>query len=133
MPGEAPSTIAYIGSMQMFSLLTTAFAAGLLEDFLPFRALLFGGCIILVVSMLITSICSLWWHLFLVQGICTGIGMGMVFGSGFANMCSSISAGRYGAIAAASCGAAVGESQPPPLLLTALAKTADEGGPLKAE
>ena len=33
-------------------------------------------------SILVTSWCHKWWELFLVQGILTGIGMGMAFGSG---------------------------------------------------
>lgn len=33
-------------------------------------------------SILVTSWCHKWWELFLVQGILTGIGMGLAFGSG---------------------------------------------------
>ncbi|KAF6234173.1 hypothetical protein HO173_007593 [Letharia columbiana] len=41
-----------------------------------------GGCFLMFVSILSTSWCYKFWELLFVQGILTGIGMGMAFGSG---------------------------------------------------
>ena len=46
-----------------------------------FRLCFNGGSVLLVVAILLTSFCTQWWQLFLVQGILTGIAMGLVFGS----------------------------------------------------
>jgi MFS family permease len=47
-----------------------------------FRACFNGGCILLVAGVFLTSFCTAWWQLLLAQGILTGIGMGLAFGSG---------------------------------------------------
>ena len=41
-----------------------------------------GGCFLMFISILSTSWCHKFWELLFVQGILTGIGMGMAFGSG---------------------------------------------------
>ena len=47
-----------------------------------FRLCFNGGSGLLAVAVLLTSFCTQWWQLLLVQGILTGIAMGLVFGSG---------------------------------------------------
>ncbi|CAD6583196.1 MAG: hypothetical protein ASARMPRED_001257 [Alectoria sarmentosa] len=47
-----------------------------------FRLCFNGGCFLMFISILITSWCHKFWQLLLVQGIFTGIGMGMAFGGG---------------------------------------------------
>ena len=47
-----------------------------------FRLCANGGSLLIVLSTLITSYCTKLWHMILVQGILTGMGMGLVFGSG---------------------------------------------------
>ena len=47
-----------------------------------FRLCFNGGSLLLVLSVLATSFCTEWWQLLLVQGISTGIAMGLIFGSG---------------------------------------------------
>lgn len=46
-----------------------------------FRLCFNGGSVLLVIAVLLTSFCTQWWQLLLVQGILTGIAMGLVFGS----------------------------------------------------
>ena len=47
-----------------------------------FRFCFVGGSALLVASLVITSFCNRWWQLLLVQGVMTGVGMGLVFSSG---------------------------------------------------
>ena len=47
-----------------------------------FRLCFNGGSLLLVLSVLATSFCTQWWQLLFVQGVSTGIGMGLIFGSG---------------------------------------------------
>lgn len=47
-----------------------------------FRLCFSGGTIVLVASLVITSFCTRWWQFFLVQGVMTGMGMGLIFTSG---------------------------------------------------
>ena len=47
-----------------------------------FRPCFIGGCVLMFVSILATTWCRKFGELLLVQGILTGIGMGVAFGSG---------------------------------------------------
>ena len=47
-----------------------------------FRYCFHGGSVVLFTSVLGTSWCEKYWQFVLVQGIASGIGMGMIFGPG---------------------------------------------------
>ena len=74
-----------------------------------FRFCFNGGSILLFVSVLVTSYCTKWWHMLLVQGLLTGIGMGLIFGSGVVVLMSYFSKHVGLATGIASCGGAVGK------------------------
>lgn len=82
LPDKSPATIAWIGSCQIFFLFSMSVIVSPLIDKGYFRLCFNGGSFLMFVSILITSWCHNFWQLLLVQGILTGIGMGMAFGGG---------------------------------------------------
>ncbi|MCJ1322234.1 hypothetical protein MMC15_007581 [Xylographa vitiligo] len=82
LPTNSPAQIAWIGSFQIFLLFFMSIIVSPLLDKGYFRLCFNGGSGILVMSVVMTSFCTQWWQLLVIQGILTGIGMGLAFGSG---------------------------------------------------
>ncbi|KAH7313765.1 major facilitator superfamily transporter [Stachybotrys elegans] len=76
---RSPSDISWIGSFEVFLLFFIGTFTGRLTDAGYFRPLLFSGSFFVIMGMLATSFCTSYWQLFLAQGICMGIGNGLVF------------------------------------------------------
>lgn len=76
---ESSSSISWIGSLQACLLLVVGVVAGPLYDAGYFRHLLMVGQFLLVFGMFMTSLGTAYWHILLAQGVCVGVGMGMVF------------------------------------------------------
>ncbi|KAK6440807.1 hypothetical protein LTR95_002962 [Oleoguttula sp. CCFEE 5521] len=79
---QAPSTIAWIGSTQLALVFGLGVPVGRLVDKGYFRLMFHGGSAIMCLGIFCTSWCSAFWSLWLVQGLLTGTGMGMVFCAG---------------------------------------------------
>ncbi|KAL9576074.1 MAG: hypothetical protein Q9212_007408, partial [Teloschistes hypoglaucus] len=79
---HSPSSIAWIGSFQIFLLFFMAIITSGQIDKGRFRHCFNGGSLLLFACVLATSWCKQYWHFMLVQGIGTGIGMGLTFGAG---------------------------------------------------
>lgn len=78
LPHESSATITWIGSTQVFLLFFMSVVVSPLVDKGLFRLCFHGGSLLLVASVFITSCCTHWWQFFLVQGVMTGAGMGLV-------------------------------------------------------
>ena len=89
-----------------------------------FRICFNGGSILLVLATLMTSYCTILWQLILVQGIITGMAMGLIFGSGVMLQMTYFDANMGRATVVASCGGAVGKSYS---ILVIVASTAQNG------
>ncbi|KFA60764.1 hypothetical protein S40285_06320 [Stachybotrys chlorohalonatus IBT 40285] len=76
---RSPSDVSWIGSFQVFLLFFIGAGTGRLTDAGYFRPLLFSGTLLVVLAMFTTSFCTSYWQLFLSQGICMGIGNGLLF------------------------------------------------------
>jgi MFS family permease len=74
-----PSSIAWIGSIQAFLLLTVGSITGPLFDAGYFRFLLLFGWLMLPFGLMMTSISTEFWHVMLAHGICAGLGSGSLF------------------------------------------------------
>lgn len=74
-----PADISWIGSFQVFLLFFVGTFTGRLTDAGYFRPLFISGCFLLILSTLTTSFCTTYWQLFLAQGICMGLGNGLLF------------------------------------------------------
>lgn len=79
LSAESSSSISWIGSLQGSLLLLVGVVAGPLYDAGYFRHLLISGQILLVFGMFMTSLGTLYWQILLAQGVCVGVGMGLVF------------------------------------------------------
>lgn len=82
LPTQSPSSIAWIGSLQIFLLFSTSIFVSSQMDKGRFHHCFTGGSILLVGCILATSWCSEYWQFVLAQGVGTGMGMGLVFGAG---------------------------------------------------
>ena len=74
-----PSAISWVGSVQIFLLFFIGTFSGRATDYGLFRPTVFLGSFLQVLGVFMTSLSTKYWQLFLAQGICTGVGNGLVF------------------------------------------------------
>ncbi|KAI4167478.1 MAG: hypothetical protein LQ348_007651, partial [Seirophora lacunosa] len=82
LPTHSPSTIAWIGSLQIFLLFFMSIVVSGQIDAGRFQHCFTGGSALLVAATVATSFCTRYWHFVLAQGVATGMGMGLLFGAG---------------------------------------------------
>ncbi|KAJ7496787.1 MFS general substrate transporter [Mycena latifolia] len=77
----SPSSISWIGSTQLFFLLVMGLPAGKLLDMGYFRHTVLAGSFVLVSSMFMVSIAhpDRFYQIYLAQGLCMGLGAGMLY------------------------------------------------------
>ncbi|KAH7305429.1 major facilitator superfamily transporter, partial [Stachybotrys elegans] len=73
------SDISWIGSVQVFFLFVVGVLTGRLTDAGYFRIVFATGSVLVVAGSLAASFATQYWHLFLAQGVCIGLGMGGLF------------------------------------------------------
>ncbi|KAH8893061.1 MFS general substrate transporter [Thozetella sp. PMI_491] len=73
------SSISWIGSIQSFFVLFMGIVVGPIYDRGYLRALLVVGSTLIVLVLMMLSLCSQWWQVFMAQGLCIGIGAGCLF------------------------------------------------------
>lgn len=76
---ESPSTISWIGSIQVFLMFFLGTASGRAADAGYFRLVFSIGVFFQLLGIFMTSLSTTYWQFFLSQGICTGVGMGLLF------------------------------------------------------
>ncbi|KIK66122.1 hypothetical protein GYMLUDRAFT_158610 [Collybiopsis luxurians FD-317 M1] len=76
---HSPSSIAWIGSLQICLVFLPALISGRLFDLGIFKIPFIASSILLVVSTFLVAECTQYWQFVLCQGLATGIGVGMVF------------------------------------------------------
>ncbi|KAH8664412.1 major facilitator superfamily domain-containing protein [Xylariales sp. PMI_506] len=76
---SSSSDISWIGSIQGFLLLSGGIVSGPLFDKGYFRHMVCIGLFFIVFGMFMTSLCTTYWQVFLAQGLCVGLGCGIVF------------------------------------------------------
>ena len=105
---ETPSAISWVGSVQIFLLFAIGSFSGRATDAGYFRATFVAGSILQLVGIFTTSLSTEYWQLFLTQGICTGIGNGLLFTPALACISTYFSKKRALALAIAASGNATG-------------------------
>ena len=75
----SPSTVSWIGSLQIFFVYSLGAVSGRTVDAGYFHLTLGIGLLMQIAGMLATSFCKELWQIFLAQGLCVGIGNGLVF------------------------------------------------------
>lgn len=79
LPGSSPSTISWIGGIQTFLLMIIGAPCGRLVDAGYLHTQLFIGTFFQVFGMMMASISTKYWQLFLSQGVCVGLGAGFLW------------------------------------------------------
>ncbi|KAF2836298.1 MFS general substrate transporter [Patellaria atrata CBS 101060] len=78
LKGSTASAIAWIGSIQLFLTMVVGALAGWLLDAGYLRPILIAGTALEILGMFMLSICKTYWQVLLAQGICTGLGSGLL-------------------------------------------------------
>lgn len=71
--------VSWIGSIQLFLFLFLSTIAGRLADAGFAKHAVLAGSFLVVFGTFMTSLATRYWEIFLAQGICTGIGLGILF------------------------------------------------------
>lgn len=101
-----PSTISWIGSVQLFFVYLVAAISGRLFDAGYLKPMMLVGCLLQVVGIFMTSICDQYWQFFLAQGVCMGLGFGLTFPPVISNVATYFSTRKTMAMAISATGGA---------------------------
>ncbi|RMY84592.1 hypothetical protein D0864_07520 [Hortaea werneckii] len=82
LPSSSPSAVAWVGSTQLALVFGLGVPVGMVVDRGYFRMMFHGGTVVMILGVFATAWCGRLWEVWLVQGLVTGTGMGMVFCSG---------------------------------------------------
>lgn len=105
---EPRSNISWVGSIQIFLLFFIGTFSGRATDAGFFKATWGAGCVINLLGIFMTSLSKTYWQLFLAQGLCQGIGCGLMFCPTIALLATYFSKNRGFAIGIAASGSATG-------------------------
>ena len=78
LSSKSNSDISWIGSTQAFIVLILGALTGPLFDAGYLYHMLWSGIFLIVFGMMMLSLCTIYWQVMLVQGICVGIGAGLL-------------------------------------------------------
>lgn len=73
------SNVSWIGSFQVFLCFAMCAFSGRLADAGYARGTTIVGAVFLVLGTFMTSLCTKYWQIFLAQGVCSGIGLGLIY------------------------------------------------------
>jgi MFS family permease len=104
----SPSVLAWAGSVQAFLLFSIGIFSGRLFDAGHLRSLVVTGCALQVLAVFMTSLCTQYWQLFLAQGICGGLGVGISYTPVLACVSTYFTKKKALAISVTTCGSATG-------------------------
>ena len=102
------SAISWVGSIQIFLLFAIGTFSGRALDAGYFRLIFAVGCVMQLVGVFTTSVCTTYWQLLLAQGICTGLGNGLQFTPTVGLVSTYFSKRKSTAIAISASGSATG-------------------------
>lgn len=105
---EPRSNISWVGSIQIFLLFFTGTFSGRATDAGFFKATWGSGCVINLLGIFMTSLSKTYWQLFLAQGLCQGLGCGLMFCPTMALIATYFDKNRAFAIGIAAAGSASG-------------------------
>lgn len=97
-----------VGSVQIFLLFFVGTFSGRATDYGLFKLTFLVGSILQLVGVFMTSLSTKYWQLFLAQGICTGLGNGLIFCPTLSLLSTYFTKKRSLAIGIAASGSATG-------------------------
>ncbi|KAK0614285.1 major facilitator superfamily domain-containing protein [Immersiella caudata] len=106
--GLPEAQISWIGSLQTFLAFFLCTLSGRLADAGYVRSTVVAGSFLIVFGTFMTSLATRYWEIFLAQGLCTGIGLGIVFMPPLAIINSYFNKKRSYALAMAATGTGIG-------------------------
>lgn len=104
----SPSSIGWIGGVQMFLLFFVGVVSGRASDAGYFRHCFFTGAGLQFFGILIASFSTKYYQILLSQGVCVGLGSGMVFTPGLSVTSSYFKRNRSLAVGISAAGSATG-------------------------
>jgi MFS family permease len=108
---HSSSSIAWIGTLEAMLCFEVAIVSGVAYDLGYWRALLFGGTFLMVFGMMMLSLSTQFWQVILSQGLCLGLGGGILYVPSIALVVSSFEESRRAIpLGIISSGGAVGTS-----------------------
>ncbi|CAI6100354.1 hypothetical protein V2G26_008282 [Clonostachys chloroleuca] len=102
------SQVSWIGSIQIFLTFGICTVSGRLSDAGYTRHCVVGGCGLAVLGTFMVSLATKYWQIFLAQGVCTGLGLGVAFMPAITTLSSYFKRNRAFALAIAATGTSVG-------------------------
>ncbi|KAH6652466.1 major facilitator superfamily domain-containing protein [Truncatella angustata] len=108
LQGTAPSTLAWIGSVQSTFVTIVGLLTGPLTDRGYLRPVMIVGHFMVVFGMFMLSAATKYWQIMLAQGFCVGLGAGAINIPAFAIISSKFTTKRPIALGCASTGASIG-------------------------
>ena len=105
---ETPSRISWIGSIQIFLTFFVGTFSGRAMDAGYYRHVVFAGLGLQILGVFMTSLVTKYWQLVLAQGICSGLGNGIVFTPTVALVLTYFWKKRALAVSCMTCGTATG-------------------------
>ena len=102
------SSISWVGSVQAFLLVVVGVFAGPLFDLGYLRSLLVVGNFLIILGMFMLSLSTEYYQVFLAQGICFGLGSGMLYVPAMALVATEFTTKRAVAVGLASTGSSIG-------------------------
>ncbi|KAH7078905.1 major facilitator superfamily domain-containing protein [Paraphoma chrysanthemicola] len=79
LSSETPSAISWIGTVQAWLLIFFGVMSGPLFDLGYFRSMLILGNFLVVFGIMMLSLSTTYWQVFLSQGLCMGLGAGLLY------------------------------------------------------
>lgn len=104
----APSTVSWIGTVQIFTLLLVGTLSGRASDAGLVHEAVLIGTVLIVFGLFMTSLATQYYQLLLAQGICIGLGMGIMYMPGLSVPSSYFKAKKPLAVAIIASGAGSG-------------------------
>ena len=108
LESHSASEISWIGTFQAFLLVAFSLVAGPLFDRGHCRLLIIVGTFLTVFGMMMASIATEYWQIFLAQGFCVGLGAGCLFLPSVALVATYFTTKRTLAIGIVAAGGSVG-------------------------
>ncbi|PYH75097.1 putative MFS monocarboxylate transporter [Aspergillus vadensis CBS 113365] len=105
---SSPSRIAWIGTIQGFFMVSTGVFAGPLFDQGYLHSLMTVGCFLNVIGFMMLSLSTEYYQVFLSQGVCSGIGCGLIYVPALSLASTLFTTRRSIAVGLLSSGASIG-------------------------
>lgn len=107
---SSPSRLSWIGTVNAFFLISTGVIAGPLFDRGFLLHVMSIGCFLTTLGLMMLSLCDQYYQVLLSQGLCCGIGSGLIYVPALSLVSTSFTTRRGIAVGTVTTGASIGMS-----------------------